>query len=56
MLCEGQAAFELVYAWSGLPPSHNVVIEINLLACGEKIGLYLLPTQALFVLGGRSDD
>ena len=28
----------------------------DLLACGEKIGLYLLPTQALFVLGGGRHD
>ena len=36
MLCEGQPDFDLVYARSGLPPSHNVVVKINLLACGEK--------------------
>src|SRR2546425_4984153 len=39
-----------------LPPSHNVVVKINLLACREKVGVHLFTAQTLFVVGSSRDD
>src|SRR5262249_50262019 len=39
-----------------LPPSHNVVVKISLLACGDQCRMYLLAATQLLLLGSGRDD
>src|SRR5215831_10717316 len=55
-LWEGKRARHQERHMFHLPPSHNVVVKISLLACGDQCRLYLLATPQLLLLRSRRHD
>jgi hypothetical protein len=55
-LCEGKREMGQRREGCQWTPSHNVVVKISLLACGEKVAVHLFAGKTLLLIRSSSHD